>query len=676
MKKILCLGLRLLRAVRGSVALALAVSSSTALVRADVVAHSIDDWAPGQQGTNGWFYGRYEISADASANGYTAVPGGIDDFRPFETSGDFPRFGFINGVWDYIGAGGAPVDPPWTSMGQTGVHPDSENQPGGERWAIRRYVVQPNDVATGGNLAVVWRMQKVNPAGLGVTGTIFHNGIAIDSQVIGGDDKVGIARGIFVPNVQAGDFLDLAYTPVGMGGNASDQADGGAHTMAIRNNAVPFAAYSAVNVSPLPGFDAEVHADSIAEFSGVQGQNNWYYGYFNKTIDDQNLANGYQASDFIEFPTTGDLPRFGFRGGSWGYTGTSGTAVSPPFTSVSTTSVHPNGLNSAAAAGGIGEHWPIRRWVSEREGSVRIEGFFRDNNTHCGDGTTARIFVDGAEVWTQRVTKSTDTSFAVTAAVQVDSKIDFAVDSGPSRGDSCDSTVFTARVVSPPGRIEVLADSAADFSGVQGQDGWRYGFWDRTRDEFVDADGDGVYEPAEFVEFGSAAEHGFNGTRWGWLGGAGPATGLSSSEAQPNGSTGPVDPADDAVQWAVRRWTSDFDGVVQVAGQLSPGENDGDGVVARIFVDGDEVYSALVTEPTPYSLYVPLHAGSIVDFALDAGFVDDGTFDATGFTATISMAVPIPEPSAWALAVVALALVTFQKLRGATGRLTIRPKQL
>src|SRR5439155_23319762 len=43
-------------------------------------------------------------------------------------------------------------------------------------------------------------------------------------------------------------------------------------------------------------------ADSAAEFSGTQGEKNWYYGYYNKTAD--TVVTGYQVNDFTLFPNS------------------------------------------------------------------------------------------------------------------------------------------------------------------------------------------------------------------------------------------------------------------------------------------------------------------------------------------------------------------------------------
>ncbi len=59
-------------------------------------------------------------------------------------------------------------------------------------------------------------------------------------------------------------------------------------------------------------------ADSQAEFSGGQGDDNWWYGYYDLTgdvgNDDPAHDATYQADDFREFPTSGPFPRFDFTG--------------------------------------------------------------------------------------------------------------------------------------------------------------------------------------------------------------------------------------------------------------------------------------------------------------------------------------------------------------------------
>jgi hypothetical protein len=92
--------------------------------------------------------------------------------------------------------------------------------------------------------------------------------------------------------------------------------------------------------------EAAIIARSQVEFSGVQGQDNWRYGYYDRSADSGNpnpADDGtYQAGDFEEFPTDGPFPRFGFIGGSWDWIGTEGEPVNPPWTELFASGGHPN----------------------------------------------------------------------------------------------------------------------------------------------------------------------------------------------------------------------------------------------------------------------------------------------------------------------------------------------
>lgn len=89
---------------------------------------------------------------------------------------------------------------------------------------------------------------------------------------------------------------------------------------------------------------------------------------------------------------------------------------------------------------------------------------------------------------------------------------------------------------SPVAIGQILADSAADFSGVQGQDGWYYGVWDRSLFPLC------TFEPfpQHFFEAGCG---GFNA--WGWIGGCPPWTRIGASSVHPNAAPDHV---------VVRRW--------------------------------------------------------------------------------------------------------------------------
>src|SRR5262249_11853147 len=87
------------------------------------------------------------------------------------------------------------------------------------------------------------------------------------------------------------------------------------------NNGVGFEA------DPPPSTATTLIADSVTDFSGNQGQNNWFYGYWDKKGD----VNGtYQADDFIPFPRgTGNVlaPTNYWDGAKWDW-----PQGNPPFT--------------------------------------------------------------------------------------------------------------------------------------------------------------------------------------------------------------------------------------------------------------------------------------------------------------------------------------------------------
>jgi len=185
-----------------------------------VVADSVADWSfNGVQGEKNWFYGYYNRTADPDRT-YQ-----VTNFIAFpRDTGPHSARNFWTGVmWDWYAG-----NPPWDEIGQTAMHPNGVNN-GAEHWVIRRWV---STVA--GRVTVDWTLAKSNPAGNGVTGRLFHNGVQVDSAVIAGADRVGVARTVLLTNVQVGDFIDLALDPTGVGGATDDGSDGSVMTMVIR----------------------------------------------------------------------------------------------------------------------------------------------------------------------------------------------------------------------------------------------------------------------------------------------------------------------------------------------------------------------------------------------------------------------------------------------------------
>lgn len=132
-----------------------------------------------------------------------------------------------------------------------------------------------------------------------------------------------------------------------------------------------------------------VIANSQAEFSGVQGQNGWYYGY--RVYEEGTSTVDYDPNaDFVAFDDTM------WNGGAWDID-TGGTA---PWTYLAQLDVHPNGSNNTEGGENYNqEQWPIRRWVaSELTGDTPVTLIWRVRKTNLNnDGVTGFLFVNGKQ---------------------------------------------------------------------------------------------------------------------------------------------------------------------------------------------------------------------------------------------------------------------------------------
>jgi hypothetical protein len=166
-------------------------------------------------------------------------------------------------------------------------------------------------------------------------------------------------------------------------------------------------------------------ADSVADFSGTQGRNNWYYGYYNVSAD---VTPGYNpTNDFAQLPQ--------FAVDFWRISGSFWTEIHADW-------MHPN-----SSGDNVGrtpqEHWAIRRWVSEITGLVRIHGRLAKVDG-AGDGVVWKVFVNGRSVF-ERFIEGTDTAgtnYSFGVGIKEGDLIDFALDDAGTPG--ADSTYFTA----------------------------------------------------------------------------------------------------------------------------------------------------------------------------------------------------------------------------------------
>lgn len=180
----------------------------------------------------------------------------------------------------------------------------------------------------------------------------------------------------------------------------------------------------------------------------------------------------------------------------------------------------------------------------------------------------------------------------------------------------------------------IVAESEFEFSGVQGQNNWLYGYYSGALDESSFALMT-VFNPVNRPNTWVVDDDHF-------------FTGLDSQGGHPNGAPST---RDDVIQYAVRRWIVESTGTFTITGNLSDldlgyGDN---GVIGRIYNGASLLYSQTVSAGDftgyDYSWTGNLTAGSFVDFVIDPNEAND-FFDSTRFTAVIETgSSSIPEPS-------------------------------
>ena len=383
-----------------------------------------------------------------------------------------------------------------------------------------------------------------------------------------------------------------------------------------------------------PSVGGMLLAEATVEFSGNQGGNNWFYGYWDKKTD----ANGtYEAADFTAFPrgTGNTLATTNYWDGTkWDY-----PAGNPPWTELTSTGGHPSGENGNGA---LPIHWTIRRYLSETNGLLRLTGTLACSGSSgtCGDGTVGHIFVDGVEVW-QRAAFNFSVGYSILVNASLGSAIDFVIDPGAAANDACDATTFTA-AIRTAGELGLVADSIEDwsFSGAQGGGGWFYGFYNKT------TDADATYQSSNFVAFPAgtgphSTANFWNGAAWQWFDGEPPFDFIGQTEAGP--SIFPTGGTNGHEHRVVRRWVSEVTGALVVDWHVGKKNLTGGGVTATLFQNNTSRASMALTAAdftgTTLSTSLNVQAGDFLDFLVEPGA--DVIGDLTFFNARIHAATSL-----------------------------------
>ena len=250
--------------------------------------------------------------------------------------------------------------------------------------------------------------------------------------------------------------------------------------------------------------------------------------------------------------------------------------------------------------------------------------WIRTAPAYCGDGVTARIFVDGNQVYQQPVFVTT-ANYSITVPVSIGSRVDFALDSGTN--DMCDASGFTAQMETADPANTVVADSIADwsFSGTQGEKNWYYGFYNRT------TDAGGVYATNDFTLFPRAggawsANNYWDGSQYDWFNGNPPWDQIAQTACHPNGIN------NGAEHWVIRRWVSEVSGRIVIDWRLAKSNPAGGGVTGRIFHNGNQIDTATIAGTDSVGVnrsitVTGVAVGDFIDIALDPTGVGGDTSD-------------------------------------------------
>ncbi|MBL8875856.1 MAG: hypothetical protein JNM86_08685 [Phycisphaerae bacterium] len=190
-----------------------------------------------------------------------------------------------------------------------------------------------------------------------------------------------------------------------------------------------------IALSPLTR--AQPIADSLADYSGIQGYRNWYYGYSKYTSG--------TLGPFQQLTLFNNNVWYRAEGGGTSY-----------WTSIWKGGQHPN---AAISTGGrLGEeNWVIRRWVAPPGflQYIHISGSVQKQSITGGDGSVFHLMVNSGN-YTNIFLVSNDLTahtFSQDICVAGGDRVDFIVD--PNINDQYDSTNLVATITGPISQMPV-----------------------------------------------------------------------------------------------------------------------------------------------------------------------------------------------------------------------------
>jgi hypothetical protein len=184
---------------------------------------------------------------------------------------------------------------------------------------------------------------------------------------------------------------------------------------------------------------ATIVADSVSEFSGTQGANGWFYGYYDGSLASSTfklMPNYDPNSDGSTERSQGFFDPRGMWSVQWSEGGY--------WTCLWTKGGVPNGTDGNWGRQQI-EQWAVRRWVSDVSGPITVSGL---TDPMQSARMMTYVFVDGTQVFGQQV-PSSETPYTFGTTVSIGSTVDFVI--APLNHSEVDGTTeFTAVVNTIP----------------------------------------------------------------------------------------------------------------------------------------------------------------------------------------------------------------------------------
>jgi hypothetical protein len=179
---------------------------------------------------------------------------------------------------------------------------------------------------------------------------------------------------------------------------------------------------------PCPTSCTSVVADSVADFSGTQGQASWFYGYYEEP--------GFLSANFIQFSAFRFEPSVNDAG--W-------FSSTRTWTWIGRRRMHPNGRETTAPSTPIEQH-AVRRWLSPINATLFVQGSIRTTNSES-EGVRGSISRGDDELWQQVTTpgQTNAIAFHFLVNVHVGDALNVALDPYLSR-DGADDTEFTIQL--------------------------------------------------------------------------------------------------------------------------------------------------------------------------------------------------------------------------------------